>query len=561
MKYFVGIIVLLFAIGGLVLGISRNSTGANVAHAETIEEIATTPEPWIDIESGEVRAFDAVSGEELAVLESGDTVSPGLRIVTGTQARATIQYPDGSEARMEPDTDITIEEATYDPKTETLVVRFSAHTGKVWSKIIELVTPESRWEVTTSQTVATVRGTAFGIEVDDGGTNVIGSENTVAVIPIDPKTGQRDNTAAIVLSESDIIKASVLREQTTIIRAVLKDEIAEHTWTTVHVDRDVVINKVRTELIEKGVPVGEVREVLKERVQEIRKERLIELRPQVDNLRNHLDPRQKEGLRKQLEASIGDAVKRDTDQKASIPEELRKKLENHPDLLEQVRNEIEKHGKVSVELEARIKELLAPAIKEDVVRERVENTTEVLREEAVQFSLEVFRKEIRQRIYDQIGDRLTPEIKEFIESRLQTITPDSVLDIQGEIQRFIEEREVSIKQKAPQVVGLLLERTKINNERTEEGDRIEMRAILELADDSRRDVTKEAVFEVLGPIGTFVSPGVFEARLDESVREFGKSSGSIVVSWTDPVTKAVQFANSPIFEVHFKFDQPIDERG
>lgn len=553
--------MLLFAIGGLVLGVSRNSTGANVAYAETIEEIATTPEPWIDIESGEVRAFDAVSGEVLAVLESGDTVSPGLRIVTGTQARASIQYPDGSEARMEPDTDITIEEASYDPKTETLVVRFSAHTGKVWSKIIELVTPESRWEVTTSQTVATVRGTAFGIEVDDSGTNVIGSENTVAVIPINPKTGQRDDTATVVLSESDIIKASVLREQTTITRAVLKDEIAEHTWMNVHVDRDVVINKVRTELIENGVPAGEVREALKERVQEIRKKRLIELRPQVDNLRDHLDPRQKEGLRKQLEASIGDAVKRDVDQKASIPEELRNRLENHPELLEQVRNEIEEHGKISAELEARIKERLAPVIKENVVRERVENVTEVLPEKSVQVSLDVFRKEISQRIYDQIGDRLTPEIKEFTESRLQTVTPDSVFDIQGEIKRFIEEHEVSIKQKAPQVVGLLLERTKINNERTEEGDRIEMRAILELADDSRRDVTEESVFEVLGHIGTFVSPGVFEARLDESVRELGKSSGSLVVSWTDPVTKAVQFANSPIFEVHVKFDQPIDERG
>jgi hypothetical protein len=71
----------------------------------------------------------------------------------------------------------------------------------VWSKIVELATGDSAWEVETSRAVATVRGTAFGATNDASGSTFIGSENTVSVAPIDPATRKALTEHAMPLSE------------------------------------------------------------------------------------------------------------------------------------------------------------------------------------------------------------------------------------------------------------------------------------------------------------------------------------------------------------------------
>ena len=80
--------------------------------------------------------------------------------------------------------------------------------GRLWSKIFELATPDSIWEIKTATAVATVRGTAFGVEVSDGKAGFIGSQNNVEVSPIDPETKRIIKEAKAVITSGDVLEVT-----------------------------------------------------------------------------------------------------------------------------------------------------------------------------------------------------------------------------------------------------------------------------------------------------------------------------------------------------------------
>ena len=62
-----------------------------------------------------------------------------------------------------------MEAGDFEEKTNKLNVRLNLLWGRVWSKVITVLTPESAWEVKTTSAVAVVRGTAFGVEYIEEG--------------------------------------------------------------------------------------------------------------------------------------------------------------------------------------------------------------------------------------------------------------------------------------------------------------------------------------------------------------------------------------------------------
>jgi len=118
--------------------------------------------PWIEVVVPSV----FVSNEDGSLkreLKTGDEIEAGAIVEVTKRGEANIYFPDGSVARLDEGTKISIDAASYDPKSKTLVVRVQLLIGRVWSKIFSLATPESMWEVKTSNAVATVRGTAFSM--------------------------------------------------------------------------------------------------------------------------------------------------------------------------------------------------------------------------------------------------------------------------------------------------------------------------------------------------------------------------------------------------------------
>ncbi len=173
--------------------------------------------PWIEVVRPKVVELAVNQKDKVRELFTGDELSAGAVVEVLVGGLANIHFPDGSVARLDGDTKLVIEKGSFDPKNENLSVSLNLIFGRVWSKIIKLATPESHWEVKTSTAVATVRGTAFGVEYStDGKFNITGYENKVEVAVIDPITKRAfDKIKLIVEPEKflEINKAAVAEIQ------------------------------------------------------------------------------------------------------------------------------------------------------------------------------------------------------------------------------------------------------------------------------------------------------------------------------------------------------------
>jgi hypothetical protein len=120
-----------------------------------------------------VAAFDGM------VLNEGDTIR------TGADARAVLTYFEGSTVTLEPDTQLTIENAATLADGGTVVVMSQAF-GRSWHVVTKLITGSSKYDVRTPASTASVRGTEFEVNSDDDQTTIAATEGTVVAHVNDP---------------------------------------------------------------------------------------------------------------------------------------------------------------------------------------------------------------------------------------------------------------------------------------------------------------------------------------------------------------------------------------
>lgn len=173
--------------------------------------------PWIEVVADDVFVQNTTDGEAVFA-QTGDELPDGAIIFTSETGAARIHFPDGSFARLDPASSLTITSVSFDPNNDELLVRMMLASGTVWSKVVSLATEDSLWEVRTSQAVAAVRGTAFGVDVDtDIDTRVIGIEDEVAVthdgegdeervVTPDTEMSMQDGVMSDLLALSDEMK-------------------------------------------------------------------------------------------------------------------------------------------------------------------------------------------------------------------------------------------------------------------------------------------------------------------------------------------------------------------
>jgi hypothetical protein len=168
MKLIIAIAVILAAVAGMAF-ITRDAHGPDTAAAHGT----------LTIESGSITLVkDGITSTAI----NGQALSAPLELLSDATGRATVHFADGSELRIDHDSKINLESGSFNHDTKDLSVSVFVHIGRVWSNIVSLATPASSWEVETSNVVATVRGTAFGVTAEASGTTtLIGSENTVTL--------------------------------------------------------------------------------------------------------------------------------------------------------------------------------------------------------------------------------------------------------------------------------------------------------------------------------------------------------------------------------------------
>ncbi len=108
-----------------------------------------------------------VGGEDGASLHEGDTVR------TGPDGRASIEYFDGSETRLDYDTTLTLVVLeTLDNAAGSKVIEASQTDGNSYNRVAELTDPESRFDIETPTLTASVQATEYALMVDGGSTTI-----------------------------------------------------------------------------------------------------------------------------------------------------------------------------------------------------------------------------------------------------------------------------------------------------------------------------------------------------------------------------------------------------
>jgi hypothetical protein len=111
------------------------------------------------------------SGKKTRTAKQNSTVVEGERIVTGTDAKATLQLFDGSQLDISPKTDFQLTKLEK-PSAEDKVIQFKLFVGRLFASVKKLASSKSSFEVEAGGVVCGVRGTKFAFEFDPGKNHV-----------------------------------------------------------------------------------------------------------------------------------------------------------------------------------------------------------------------------------------------------------------------------------------------------------------------------------------------------------------------------------------------------
>lgn len=266
------ILVILVLIGGFwAYSSSKNKTTKPADMAQN----TGVPSAWIEVLNPKVSQVDSL-GKVIREFKTGDEVSAGEIISLGDTAGASVHFGDGSILRMDGGTKIVLDEAIFEPKNEKLSVKVTLVVGRVWSKIIALVSPDSAWQVKTSSAVATVRGTAFGMEYRSGKTKILASQHAIKVAMIDPKTKELKEEISVEVKESSFIeikdseveKIIAKPEALAVSVQVAPKEVLAEAWVKGNVEDDKQVEVKIEELKKIEGSDDKVREKLRDRAKE-----------------------------------------------------------------------------------------------------------------------------------------------------------------------------------------------------------------------------------------------------------------------------------------------------
>jgi hypothetical protein len=138
----------------------------------------------VTIISGDILVRHGATGAFVSATD-GEVLVAGDSIRSGDGARAVLTYFEGSTVSVEPDTELTIETASSFTDGSTVVV-MQQTIGRTWHVVTRLITGNSRYEVRTPASTASVRGTMFQVETDGDRTVVTTTEGTVVDRVADP---------------------------------------------------------------------------------------------------------------------------------------------------------------------------------------------------------------------------------------------------------------------------------------------------------------------------------------------------------------------------------------
>jgi hypothetical protein len=153
--------------------------------------------------------------EKPVVLKQGEytKILPNDTLRTLADSMATIIWPDGSVTRVKENSLMRIDTVEYDPQSSRTDIFFTLKKGGSWTNVIGYLSGDSRFRqgLGDSDAVASVRGTVFEVNADDGYIRTLSHAVTV------DGTGSKEATVsegnAINFASLDEVSASLFDKQ------------------------------------------------------------------------------------------------------------------------------------------------------------------------------------------------------------------------------------------------------------------------------------------------------------------------------------------------------------
>lgn len=232
-----------------------------------------TAKPWVEVVKNGV--WEMADNESvIRELKTGDILNTPTLIKTNETGLANLYLTDGSVMRLDINTRLTLENSEYEEKNGQLKVGVDLSVGRLWSKIWTLMTPDSLWEVRTTNAVAVVRGTAYGVEYQNQTTKIIGSDDPVTVLAVDPLTNQIIPERLVVIGENKLIE--ITKEKVEMIKqsqdlfnkmvAATPVKVYQEEWIKRARQADENLEKIIQDLKEANLSIKEFNQKLKQNI-------------------------------------------------------------------------------------------------------------------------------------------------------------------------------------------------------------------------------------------------------------------------------------------------------
>lgn len=154
----------------------------------------------------------------------------GSVLRTGPDGRATLRWANGTTLRVAPNTTLTIDKCRFDKRRGTLLSLFTLSAGRVWVRVVEKLSAESKFEIRTPTATAGVRGTTFAVQVaPDGSTKVLVYEGEVQVRAGTTSLGVKQGQKIAVRSGGDTSLLELSEQEREEGRQELAEASAPHT--------------------------------------------------------------------------------------------------------------------------------------------------------------------------------------------------------------------------------------------------------------------------------------------------------------------------------------------
>lgn len=192
-------LLIVLASCGLVLGGRSAGGAAAVGELGYAACIATrvSPEAWIRQPTGSAPGSEpGPMWTAPAILEQGMMIKPGARVTTGPRGRVLLVFADGSTTTIEPGSDLVIGPRILQSASvagsivesgDGQLLRLAPPQirliiGRIWLEIARRIDSGPSFEVETPFSTVSVRGTAFGVEVDEEETTYVYVESGQVVV-------------------------------------------------------------------------------------------------------------------------------------------------------------------------------------------------------------------------------------------------------------------------------------------------------------------------------------------------------------------------------------------